>query len=149
MSRALKLLVVAVLVGCMKADAPAVDTAAAPVPEVAAAPNAAGTWSVNVMPEGRDTTLLTYTMVATNDTTGWRMTLPGRDPMDVRILHMSADSIVVHNGPYASVLQPGTQVTTHSNVRIDGDRLTGTTVATYARSGGDSVVNLRLDGRRQ
>src|SRR5687767_6429059 len=62
MSRALKLLVVAVLAGCTKADAPAVDTAAAPVPEVAAAPDAAGTWSVNVMPEGRDTTLLTYTM---------------------------------------------------------------------------------------
>ncbi|MEO8194912.1 MAG: hypothetical protein ABI681_13760 [Gemmatimonadales bacterium] len=150
MSRAALLLIVPLVVGCSKKDAPPADTAAVvAAPEAPAPPNVAGTWSVKVMPADKDTTLLTYVLVATNDKTGWQLTLPNRPTMEPTILWMDNDSIVVHNGPYASVLRKNQQVTTHSNMHMEGDKLVGTTIAHYVTKGADSVVNLRNEGTRQ
>jgi len=115
----------------------------------AAAPNVAGTWSVKVMPQGKDSVLLTYTLVATNDKTGWKLTLPDRPTMDAKVISMDNDSIVVENGPYASVLRKNVQVWTHSAMHLEGDKLVGTTVAHYTTRGADSVANLRTEGTRQ
>ena len=154
MSRATLLLILPLVVGCSKKDAPPADTAAvvaaAPAPVAAPAPmNVAGKWSVKVMPEGKDTTLLTYTLQATNEKTGWKMDLPNRPTMEPRIVSMDNDSIVIDNGPYSSVLRKGTMVTTHSTMHMDGDKLVGKTIAHYVTKGADSVVNLRTEGTRQ
>lgn len=119
---------------------------------MAAAPqamNVAGRWSVNVMPEGKDTTLLTFILDATNDATGWKLTMPGREPMDARVLVMSPDSVVLENGPYSSALRNNVMVTTHSTMRLDGDKLVGQTIAHYNTNGPDSVLMLRTEGTRQ
>ena len=85
---------------------------------------------------------------ATNDQTGWKMTLPGRPAMDIRVTHMDNDSIVSENGPYSSALRKNVMVTTHSNMHMEGDKLVGTTIARYNTKGADSVVNLRATGTR-
>jgi hypothetical protein len=154
MSRAALLLVLPVLIGCSKKDEPAADTTAAMAPAATEAPaaaamNVAGKWSMRVMPEGKDTTLLTYMLEATNDKSGWKMTLPNRQPMDIRVLSMSPDSIVVENGPYSSALRNKVNVWTHGAYHMDGDKLVGTTVAHYDVKTADSVVHLRVDGIRQ
>ncbi len=155
MSRAALLLVIPVVLACSKKEEPAADTTAvAPAPAAAApapapAPlNVAGKWTVNVMPAGKDTTILTYALDATNDKTGWKITFPGRKPVDVRVLSIDNDSIVTEAGPYASALRKSVMVTTHGSVHMEGDKLVGTTVAHYATKGPDSVLNLRTSGTR-
>ena len=101
------------------------------------------------MPEDRDTTIIMYVLEATNTNKGWKMTLPNRDPMDVRVLHMDADSIVTENGPYSSALQKGVTVRTHSNVRMEGDKIVGRTIAHYETRGPDSLRVFRSEGVRQ
>jgi hypothetical protein len=153
MSRAALLLVLPVMLACAKKEAPpadtsamaaAVDTAAAPAP-----PNYAGKWTVNVMPEGKDSIVLTYPLEATNDKTGWKMTLPGREMMTPRVISVDNDSVVLENGPYQSVLRKNVMVSTHSAMHIEGDKLVGTTIAHYKTKGADSVVVLRTEATRQ
>ena len=144
-------MILPVLIGCSKKDEPAADTTAAMAPAAAApaAMNVAGKWSMRVMPDGKDTTLLTYMLEATNDNTGWKMTLPNRQAMDIRVVAMSADSIVTENGPYSSALRKNVMVTTHSTMHLDGGKLVGTTIAHYDTKGADSVRHLRMEGTRQ
>ena len=153
MSRAALLLVLPIVFGCTKKDGPAADTSAmAPAAPAAAvtpaAMNVAGKWTVVVMPAAKDTTVLTYTLDATNEKAGWKMTLPGRQAMDIRILSMDGDSIVSENGPYSSALRKGVMVTTHSTMHMEGEKLVGTTIAHYATKGADSVLNLRTVGTK-
>lgn len=153
MSRAALLLVLPMLLACTKKDETPVDTTAAmaPAPEAAApaAMNVAGKWNVKVMPEDKDTVLLTYVLDATNEMTGWKLTLPDRAPMDLRVMSMDNDSIVVDNGPYSSALRKGVMVTTHSSMHMEGDKIVGKTIAHYNTKGPDSVRVLRTEGTRQ
>lgn len=151
MSRAALLIVLPVLISCAKKDATPTDTAAmtpAPAEAAATSMNVAGRWSVNVMPEGKDSSLLIYMLEATNNKTGWKMTLPNRQSMDVRVISMDNDSIVTENGPYSSALQKGVQVTTHSSMHMEGDKIVGRTVAHYDKKGPDSVRVLRFEGTK-
>jgi hypothetical protein len=149
MARAALILVLPVVFACTKKDeVPAVDTAAmatAPAPM-----DVAGKWSFKVMPQDRDTVLTTYVLDATNDETGWKLTFPGRDPLDVRVLSVSPDSIVTETGPYPSAVQKGVKVNmVHTNMHMEGDKLVGTAIAHYDKKTADSVVTLRQEGIRQ
>ena len=151
MSRAALILVVPLLFACTRKDeAPAADTStpvAAAAPET---PNVAGTWAFKVMPTDRDTVLTTYTLVATSDQNGWTLTFPGREPLPVRVLSVSSDSIVTETGPFPSAVQKGQTVNlVHTNLRLDGDKLSGSGIVHYARKTADSVVTLRQEGTRQ
>lgn len=155
MSRAALLLILPVVLACSKKEEPAADTTAmAPAPAAPAAAatpapmNVAGKWTVNVMPADKDTTILTYALDATNDKTGWKITFPGRKPIDMRVLSIDNDSIVTEAGPYSSALRKNVMVTTHGSVHMDGDKLVGTTIAHYSTKGPDSVLNLRTSGTR-
>jgi hypothetical protein len=146
MSRAALLAAFVTVLACSKKDDASSN---APIAEAPPGMNLAGTWSVQVMPETQDTTLLMFLLNATNQSKGWKMTLPNREPMEVRVLSMSNDSIVFENGPFASALVPGVQVRTHSTVHLQGDTLVGRTIAHYDVKGPDSVRILRTIGTRQ
>ena len=149
MSRAALLLVVPMMLACTpREEAPMVDTTAMTA-EAPAPMNYAGNWTVTSMPEGRDTVLVTYDMVATNDQSGWSVTLPGRPVQTPRIVSMSADSVVLELDPFESVLRPGQMVTTHTVFRMEGGRLVGTTIARYPTGGADSVTVLRVQATRK
>lgn len=142
----------ALLAACAKKDdAPSADSAAISPPAAPAAMNladVAGKWQVDVAPADRDTTLLTYELNTTADTTGWTLTFAGREPLALRVLAVDGDSVVTEVGPYESALRPGVQVTTRSVSRLRGDRLVGTATAHYVTTSADSVVQLRTRGRR-
>ena len=144
MSRAALLAALLVVIGCSKKDDDKAPVFAAP-----AGMNLAGTWSVQVMPETQDSTLLIFMLKATNDSKGWTMTLPNRQPMDVKVTSMSSDSIVFDTNKFASALQPGLEVSTHSVVHMQGDTLVGRTIAHYNVKRPDSVRVLRTIGTRQ
>jgi hypothetical protein len=142
------------LIGCNKPkEEPAVEsTTAAPETPAAPAPIAltdiAGKWTVRTMAESGDSTLVTYELVASSDTSGWSLNFPKRKPVPMRVVAVDGDSIVTEAGPFESVLRKGVKVTTRSVNRLQDGKLVGTTVAHYATSGADSVRNLRFEGTR-
>ena len=139
-----------VLSGCGPGDEAAMEEQPPPAAEPAAAdPLAAfaGTWNVTASSEAGDS-LTAYELVATATQDGWMMTLPEREPIPVRVISADGDSVVAEAGPYNSVLRPGTQVTTRTVTRVQGDQLTGTFRANYQGAGADTLVTGRLTGMR-
>jgi hypothetical protein len=121
---------------------------AAETPAGLTAADLAGTWTVNGMAENSDSVIVTYTLNATADPSGWTMVLPGRDPIALHVMSIAGDSAVTHAGPYESVLRPGVQVTTEGVLRLQDGALVGRTVAHYTTTGADSVVVIRMRGTR-
>ncbi|MGH7582816.1 MAG: hypothetical protein ACREL5_06280 [Gemmatimonadales bacterium] len=107
-----------------------------------------GTWDVKSTAQGSDSALVTYTLTATADTTGWTVTFPGRKPMAVRVM-ASGDSITIDAAPFQSMLRKGVKVTTHSVARLVGGQLVGTTVAHYQTKSADSVATRTLTGTKK
>jgi hypothetical protein len=119
--------------------------AAAPAPEAApaAAPislkDVAGKYAVTGKNEAGDSTLVTYELNATGDTTGWTITFPKRKPIAQRVVSVSGDSIVVEAGPYESAITKGVQVRTHTVYHLQDGKLMGRTVARYDTKGPDTL----------
>lgn len=109
----------------------------------------AGTWTVTAMAGSSDSVLITYELNTTGTSDGWTSTLPGREPMPVRVVLVDGDSVVAEAGPFESALRPGVMVTTRTVARLQGDMLMGTIVAHYATDGADSVLTGRLHGMRK
>ena len=133
------------LASCAPADDAAeeqpADSAAMPAP----AADASGTWDMRAVPETGDTTPVNFQLQVAGGT--YTLLLPNRDPITARVT-TEGDSILVDAGPYESVIRPGTQVSTHSVYRINGDQMDGYTIATYQTGGADSVLRLRSSGTR-
>ncbi len=146
-----RILVLALLAGaCTRADeTPAADTAApvAATPASVSLSDIAGTWDATATPEGTDSAVVRYQMKASADPAAWTILLPNRPEMSVQVT-TDADSIMVSNGPYESVLRKGVMVTTESVMRLVDGRLLGTTIARYNRASPDSVVRLRIEATR-
>jgi hypothetical protein len=109
----------------------------------------AGRWDMRAMTESGDSTLLTYEMNATADTSGWSLIFPDRAPVPVRVVAVDADSIMIEAGPYESALRKGLMVTTHGVSWLQGGKLVGMTIARYATAGPDSVLIARIEGTRK
>lgn len=152
----------AVLVACAKTEKqPAADVAAGPpadtsaaapaapaVPAALAPKDLAGKWAMRATNQGGDTTVVSFELVASADTSGWTFNFPKRKPIPVRIVAAAGDSIVTEAGPYESVLRKGVQVTTQNTLRLQDGKLVGVTIAHYKTSKPDSVVRLRVEGTR-
>ncbi len=109
----------------------------------------AGRWSMQAIPEsGADRSPTNYTLTATTDREGWTITFPNRDPVPLRIVAVSGDSVVTEAGPYASARRGGVQVTTRTSFHLEGDRIEGWTRARYDTAGPDTVLTLRTEGTR-
>jgi len=101
------------------------------------------------MNEARDSTLVTYQLTATADTSGWTITFPNRkQPIPARVVAVAGDSLVMEAGPYESVLRRGVQVTTHGVLRLENGKLVGQTVAHYRTARPDSVRTIPMEGTR-
>lgn len=99
-------------------------------------------------PENGDSVLVTGTVTATGDTTGWTIALPKRPVMPLHI-SVSGDSVLMSLSPYESVLRKGVQVSTTGALHKEGDKLVGITVAHYKTAGADSVRRLRMELTKQ
>jgi hypothetical protein len=146
------------VVGCARSeDQTTTDTAAgtaaatvAPAPATISLADVAGRWNVRTTPEsGPDTSVVTYVLTATSDTTGWTMAFPNRpQPVPIRIVAVAGDSIVYTAGPFPSVRRRGVQVTTEGVARLRDGRLVGNAVAHYRTTSADSVLRVRIEGTK-
>jgi hypothetical protein len=155
--RPITILCCAVALGaCAKSEkAPADTTPAAATPAPPPPPPAlklsdvAGKWNVAGKNEAGDSTLVTYVFTATADTTGWSIKFPNRaKPVPVKVVAVSGDSIVIHAGPYPSVLRKGVNVWTEGPIRLQDGKLVGTVLAHYSVKTADSVRRVRTEGTR-
>ena len=140
---------VAAMTGCNKTQDQPADTAAA-TPGTATAISlaaVAGRWRLRSMSETGDTTLATYELIATADTSGWTFIVLDRPPIPVRVT-LVGDSLRTEGGPFESALRREVLVTLTGVLRLEGDKLVGTTVAHFAGSGPDSVLHVRTEGTR-
>jgi hypothetical protein len=145
------------LVACAKSETPADTTkaaAATPAPAAAPAPaklqlsDVAGKWNVKTMNEAGDSTLLTYEMTATADTSGWSFKFPDRKtPVPVHVM-ADGDSIILKAGPYPSALRKGVQVSIDGASHLRDGKLVGTTMAHYSVKTADSVRKIKTEGTR-
>ena len=151
------------IAACAKKDNAAVDTStaalttasttsAAPAPAPATAninlADVAGKWNMRAVPtSGTDTSATTYVLTATNNTSGWTITFPGRKPMPVQVT-AAGDSIVITAPAYTSVRRKGVQVSTTSVARLQNGDLVGPTTAHYKTKSADSVLVLNVTGTR-
>jgi hypothetical protein len=125
----------------------ATATPAAPAPLNLA--DVAGVWTVRGMNMAGDSTLVTYELKTTADTTGWTITFPGRPPVPVRVVAVAGDSVITEAGPYQSTLRRGVNVQTTGAFRLQDGKLVGHTVARYDTRGADSVLMVRSEGTRK
>lgn len=96
-----------------------------------------------------DSTLITYVVNATADTTGWTITFPGRPAIPMRVVGVAGDSVMIEAGPYASALRRGVQVRTTGAFRLQDGKLVGHNVAHYNVRTADSVLMLRSEGTKR
>ena len=149
--------------GCAKSDKAKTDSAAgaaaapaAATPAPAAAPtpaplnlaDVAGKWQMRSVPEsGTDTSATTYVLTASADTTGWQMAFPSGVKVPVHVT-VSGDSLIEKTGTFASQRRKGVKVWTEGSLKLQGGKLTGTTIAHYAKAGADSVLRLHTEGTK-
>jgi len=108
----------------------------------------AGNWKVTATNAANDSTLVTYEMAATADTSGWSILYPTHaTPIALRV-RIDADSVIMDAGPYASTARKGATVTIHGVVRVRDGKLVGTESAYYKVDTTDSVVHIKLEGTR-
>ena len=148
---------VVVLAGCAKKENAAVDTSSAMASTTASttttgpAPinlaDVAGKWNMRSVPMSGDTSATTYVLTATNNTSGWTLTFPGRAPVPAKVT-VDGDSIMLSAGPYPSVRRKGVSVTTFSVTRLQNGSLVGSTTAHYKVKSADSVLMLNTQGTK-
>lgn len=147
MRRIVSLFTAAVLAACYGGGERAGEGAEAGAAATISLADVAGKWTVQSMAEGSDSVLVTSELNATATTEGWTTVLPGRDPISQHVV-VGGDSVVMHAGPFESVLRPGVQVTTEGSFRLVNGMLEGWTVAHYQGAGADSVLRMRTRGTR-
>ena len=108
----------------------------------------AGTWNMRVMPEARDTTVLTFTLTTTGGSDGWTLSFPDRPPMPVTVVSRDDDGATIEIGPYESPIRKGVQVRVRSAMELEDGKLVGKTTAHYDVTTPDSVTRLRVEGTR-
>ncbi len=148
MLRLALLVCVAALVGCTPSEQRTDEMAEAPMPAMLSLADLAGTWNGRAMPQMGDSTLVTFTMVATADTAGWTMTFPNGKPIPVRVVALAGDSVITEAGPYESALRNKVMVTTRFTGRLQDGKMVGTFVARYQTTSADSVLRGRYEGTR-
>jgi hypothetical protein len=128
------------------APAPApVAPAAAPI----SLKDVAGKYSVTNKYEGSDSTILSYEINATGDTTGWTLNFPNRKPIPIHIVSVAGDSIVTEAGPFESAIHKGVQVKVNTVYHSQNGKLVGRTVAHYAVKGPDSMRVIVSEGTKK
>jgi hypothetical protein len=101
------------------------------------------------MAETGDSVLTEYELYATGTTTGWSFKFAGTtDTLPIQSVSLRGDTIVTRAGPFPSALRPGVMVVTDGMSWLENGVMIGRTVAHYSTTGPDSVLTLRIEGRR-
>lgn len=147
---------VALIVGCSTKEAPpAADTTAMAAPAPAAAPAApaslatfAGTWNVNVKPEGQDTVVATY-VLNTTDSTAWSFAFPKGKRVPMKVMSVSGDTVITETDWFDSSVRPGLKARSNVKSWMQDGKLMGKNVVHYQTTGADTLRIFDTEGTKQ
>jgi hypothetical protein len=137
--RRLPLFLGLLVVGCGGAEYDAADADAEGMVAAIALADVAGTWNLTGTLATEEPTIVNYSVIATDSESGWVINLPGRDPVDLRIVAVDGDSIVAEAGPFESILRDGVMVTTRTVIRLQDGMLVGVLMASYDTDPAETV----------
>lgn len=108
-----------------------------------------GAWKVDAKRADNDSTLVGYTLWASDDTAQWKLKFdPRNDTIKVHVLAFGGDSVALHVGPYLSAVRKNVEVQTEMKLHMLNGSVSGTGVAHYKVPTADSVTNLKFTGAR-
>ena len=140
-----------ILAACSRADSPpATDTATAvsEAPAASSLASFAGTWDVNVMPEGSDSVATTHVLNVT-DPAAWRLEFSDRPGAPIHVTGMRGDTVLAEAGPFESGVRRGVQVRTTNAYWLQDGKIMGRTTARYETTGADTVRHFHSVGTRR
>jgi predicted SnoaL-like aldol condensation-catalyzing enzyme len=106
-----------------------------------------GTWHGKSMPEGKDTVINTWTLVAPADTSKWVTTFRSGQKVPMHIIAVAGDSVVSQLAPYKSASVQGQMVNVRLVARLQNGKLVGVAEARLV-SKPDSVTRIRIEGTK-
>ncbi len=141
------------IAACAKRDRGTPDTtrqgpAASLPPAMTTLAEFAGKWQMAARPlEGKDTTTVKYTLIATADTSGWMIEFPSGVKAPLQVM-LAGDSVMVKTGEFASQRRKNAKVWNDGWVRLERGKLVGVGTAHYLGAGADSLLKQRVEGTR-
>ena len=136
------------LIACGGSETPPADSAAAAMPPALTDANVAGTWSGNLMMEGSDSVIATWTdtcgsgtcklvgSTAPNDTVTFTYTISG-------------DSVIYNAPAHKDATVGGAMVTDAGVARFSGNQISGSGIVRLAEKPDSVVMRYRFTGTRQ
>ena len=142
------LLVVPFIIACGTAETPPADTAAmAAAPAALTEADVAGTWSGNLMAEGSDSVVATWTDTCAGGTCRLVASNAPNDTVTFTYT-LSGDSLMYSAGPSKDPMS-GAMVTASGVARIAGNQISGSGVMKLAERPDSVVMRYRFTGSKQ
>jgi hypothetical protein len=142
------LLIVPLLVACGGSETPPADSAAAATPPVLTEADVAGTWAGNLMGEGSDSVVATWTDTCGAGTCRLVVSLAPTDTA-VSTYTIAGDSLMYSTAPYKDAMAGGAMVTDAGVARISGNQITGSGMTRLADKPDSVVMRYRFTGTKQ
>ncbi|HYN80164.1 MAG TPA: hypothetical protein VES88_01570 [Gemmatimonadaceae bacterium] len=139
------------VIACSTKEAPPVADTTAIAPAVAPAmslASIAGTWTVIMKPEGKDTVVSQY-LLDTRDSTAWTITFPNGLRAAMRRTGMSGDTVLAATDWNESPIRKGLQARSDIKYWMHDGKLAGTHLAHYKTTGPDTIRVFVVEGTRQ
>lgn len=140
------LFVLPFLVACGGAETPSADSAAAAMPAALTEADVAGSWSGNLMAEGSDSVIATWSDTCGGGTCRLVVSLAPNDTL-TNSYTISGDSLMYSGGPTKDAAT-GAMVTDAGVARITGNQISGSGMTRLADKPDSVVLRYRFTGTK-
>lgn len=142
------LLILPFFLACAKEEAPPADSAAAAMPPALTEADVAGTWSGNLMPEGSDSVIATWTDQCAGGSCRIVVSNAPKDTGSFTYI-ISGDSLTYSSPAHKDVAAGGAMVTDAGVARITGNQISGSGALRLADKPDSVAFRYRFTGTRQ
>lgn len=140
------MLLVPFLIACAKAETPPADSAAM-APAALTEADVAGSWSGNLMMEGSDSVVATWSDVCAAGTCRLVVSTAPSDTI-ISTYMIEGDSLRYSAGPYADKTMGGAMVTDAGVARITSNQISGSGMVRLAEKPDSVVMRYRFTGTK-
>ena len=141
------LFVLPFLIACSKGETPAADSAAAAAPPALTEADVAGNWSGNLMAEGSDSVVATWSDQCGAGTCKLVVASAPNDTI-LNTYTISGDSVMYSSAAHKDPMAGGAMVTDGGVARITGNQISGNGIVRLADKPDSVVMRYRFTGTK-
>jgi hypothetical protein len=142
------LLIVPFLIACGGSETPPADSAAAAAPAALTDADVAGNWAGNLMMEGSDSVMATWTDSCGAGTCRLVVSTAPTDTL-VNTYTIAGDSAIYSGVPHKDAMAGGAMVTDAGVARVTGNQISGNGIVRLADKPDSVVMRYRFTGTKQ